>query len=189
MRVRQSPSLLDGRKASHRGETARYRDVFAVAEFRALWAAQVLSVGGDQLARVALTVLVYAHTGSALLAAAAYAASIAPQFLGGLLLSGLAPQARKEILASLAERDPEAAAQFEARVVRAGQQGFATSEEEIHQGVWAASAAIVQGKRTLAVLTVPSPLVRAPAEDRKRLLDQVRAAAARLNAELRVVRR
>jgi MFS family permease len=61
-----------------------------VSEFRALWAAQVLSVGGDQLARVALTVLVYAHTGSALLAAAAYAASIAPQFLGGLLLSGLA---------------------------------------------------------------------------------------------------
>jgi hypothetical protein len=64
--------------------------VFAVAEFRALWAAQILSVGGDQLARVALTVLVYAHTGSALLAAVAYAASIAPQFLGGLLLSGLA---------------------------------------------------------------------------------------------------
>ena len=61
-----------------------------MAEFRALWAAQVFSVGGDQLARVALTVLVYAHTGSALLAAAAYAASIAPQFLGGLLLSGLA---------------------------------------------------------------------------------------------------
>ena len=89
MRVRQSPSLPDGRGAS-RGETARYRDVFAVAEFRALWAAQVFSVGGDQLARVALTVLVYAHTGSALLAAAAYAASIAPQFLGGLLLSGLA---------------------------------------------------------------------------------------------------
>jgi MFS family permease len=64
--------------------------VFAVAEFRALWAAQIFSVGGDQLARVALTVLVYAHTGSALLAAVAYAASIAPQFLGGLLLSGLA---------------------------------------------------------------------------------------------------
>jgi MFS family permease len=90
VRVRQSPSLPDGRGASHRGETPRYRDVFAVAEFRALWAAQVLSVGGDQLARVALTVLVYAHTGSALLAAVAYAASIAPQFLGGLLLSGLA---------------------------------------------------------------------------------------------------
>ena len=77
-----------------RGVTARpatgYRAVFSVAEFRALWAAQLLSVGGDQLARVALTVLVYARTGSPLLAAVAYAASIAPQFLGGLLLSGLA---------------------------------------------------------------------------------------------------
>jgi hypothetical protein len=105
VRVRQSPSLPDGRGASHRGETARYRDVFAVAEFRALWAAQVLSVGGDQLARVALTVLVYAHTGSALLAAAAYAASIAPQFLGGLLLSGLAdrwPRRRVMIVCDLA---------------------------------------------------------------------------------------
>lgn len=61
-----------------------------MAEFRALWAAQALSVGGDQLARVALTVLVYSRTGSPLLAAVAYAASIAPQFLGGLLLSGLA---------------------------------------------------------------------------------------------------
>jgi MFS family permease len=90
VRVRQSPTLPDGSGTSHHGKAARYRDVFAVAEFRALWAAQVLSVGGDQLARVALTVLVYAHTGSALLAAAAYAASIAPQFLGGLLLSGLA---------------------------------------------------------------------------------------------------
>ena len=88
--MRERQSQAPPARASHRGETARYRDVFAVSEFRALWAAQVLSVGGDQLARVALTVLVYAHTGSALLAAAAYAASIAPQFLGGLLLSGLA---------------------------------------------------------------------------------------------------
>ena len=67
---------------------ARYRDVFAAPEFRVLWAAQVFSVAGDQLARVALTVLVYARTGSARLEAAAYEASIAPQFAGGLL-SGL----------------------------------------------------------------------------------------------------
>ena len=82
-----------------------------------------------------------------------------------------------------------AAAQLELRVARAGQQGFATSEEEIYQGVWAASAAVVQGKRTLAALTVPSPLVRASAEDRKQLLDQVRTAAARINAELRTAHR
>jgi MFS family permease len=67
-----------------------FRDVFAVAEFRVLWSAQLLSVAGDQLARVALTVLVYDQTRSALLAAVAYAGSIAPVFLGGILLSGLA---------------------------------------------------------------------------------------------------
>jgi MFS family permease len=106
VRERQSADRFPhAKRASHRGETARYRDVFAVPEFRALWAAQVLSVGGDQLARVALTVLVYAHTGSALLAAAAYAASIAPQFLGGLLLSGLAdrwPRRRVMVVCDLA---------------------------------------------------------------------------------------
>src|SRR5262249_28302997 len=58
--------------------------------FRALWLAQVLSVAGDQLARVALTLLVYDRTGSALLAAVTFAASVVPAFLGGVTLSGLA---------------------------------------------------------------------------------------------------
>jgi MFS family permease len=74
----------------HAVERATYRDVFSVAEFRALWLAQVLSVGGDQLARVALTVLVYARTRSALLAAVTFACSIVPSFIGGIALSGLA---------------------------------------------------------------------------------------------------
>jgi MFS family permease len=64
--------------------------VFAVAEFRALWLAQILSVGGDQLARVALTFLVYDRTGSALLAAITFAASIVPTFVGGVVMGGLA---------------------------------------------------------------------------------------------------
>src|SRR6478672_9582221 len=51
-----------------------FRDVFAVAEFRALWMAQLLSVIGDQLARVALTVSVYDRTDSALLAAITFVA-------------------------------------------------------------------------------------------------------------------
>jgi predicted MFS family arabinose efflux permease len=71
-------------------ERATYRDVFAVAEFRALWLAQLLSVAGDQLARVALTVLVYDRTRSALLAAVTYTVTIIPVFAGGILLSGLA---------------------------------------------------------------------------------------------------
>ncbi len=71
-------------------ERATFRDVFAVSEFRALWLAQVLSVAGDQLARVALTILVYDRTRSALLAAITFACSMFPSFIGGLTLSGLA---------------------------------------------------------------------------------------------------
>jgi MFS family permease len=64
--------------------------VFAVAEFRALWLAQLLSVIGDQLARVALTVLVYDRTRSALLAAITFVVSIVPTFFGGVMLAWLA---------------------------------------------------------------------------------------------------
>ena len=67
-----------------------FGEVFAVGEFRALWIAQILSVAGDQLARVALTLLVFEQTHSALLAAITFAASIVPAFVGGLTLSGLA---------------------------------------------------------------------------------------------------
>jgi predicted MFS family arabinose efflux permease len=69
---------------------ATFGEVFRIGEFRALWIAQVLSVAGDQLARVAITLLVYDQTRSALLAAVAFAASVVPTFAGGLLLSGLA---------------------------------------------------------------------------------------------------
>jgi len=137
--------LPHGRRASHRGETARYRDVFAVAEFRALWAAQVLSVGGDQLARVALTVLVYAHTGSALLAAAAYAASIAPQFLGGLLLSGLAdrwPRRSVMIVCDLA-RAPLAALMALSGVPTGAQIGLLCAVTALGAPFGSARAAIV----------------------------------------------
>jgi len=61
-----------------------------VGEFRSLWFAQILSVAGDQLARVALTLLVFNRTGSSLLAAVTYAASVVPTFVGGITLAGLA---------------------------------------------------------------------------------------------------
>jgi MFS family permease len=69
---------------------ATFGEVFRIGEFRALWIAQVLSVAGDQLARVAITLLVFDRTHSALLAAVAFAASVIPTFAGALLLSGLA---------------------------------------------------------------------------------------------------
>ncbi len=64
--------------------------MFTVPEFRALWLAQLLSVAGDQLARVALTILVYDRTRSALLAAVTFVASVVPTFVGGVTLAWLA---------------------------------------------------------------------------------------------------
>ena len=106
-----------------------------------------------------------------------------------LLLASLAPDVRREYLAPLAERDPEAAALLEKKILVAGQQGYAVSEEEIHKGVFASSVPVMQGKRTVAVLTLPSPLVRAPLEHRTQLLRQVQAAAAVISEKLRVARR
>lgn len=77
-------------RVSEQARQATYRDVFAIPEFRALWSAQLTSVLGDQLARVALTVLVYARTASALLAAVTFMLSVVPVFLGGITLGGLA---------------------------------------------------------------------------------------------------
>jgi DNA-binding IclR family transcriptional regulator len=106
-----------------------------------------------------------------------------------LLLSGLPAELRKEYLAPLAERDPEAAARIETKVAEAASNGYAISEEELEQGVWAVSAPVFQGKRMIAVITVPSPLVRASAPLQDTLLGQVRAAAQALDEALRVTRR
>jgi MFS family permease len=69
---------------------ATFRDVFAVREFRALWFSEILSIAGDRLALVALTLLVYDRTRSPLLAAATYAAGYLPWVVGGLFLADLA---------------------------------------------------------------------------------------------------
>jgi MFS family permease len=82
-------------------DTARptYGQVFAHPEFRALWLAQLLSVAGDQLARVAVTVLVYDRTHSALWTALTYAVTLVPWVVGGLALSGIADRfPRREVM-------------------------------------------------------------------------------------------
>ncbi|MGK5671770.1 MFS transporter [Micromonospora sp. URMC 106] len=69
---------------------ATYAEVFAVREYRYLFAAYLLSLAGDQLTAVTVAYLVYTGTGSAALAAAAYASSYLAWLVGGPLLSGLA---------------------------------------------------------------------------------------------------
>lgn len=107
---------------------------------------------------------------------------------GRLLLAGLPPRIRGEMLAPLANRDPDAVKRLEELVEEAAERGWAVSEEEIDPGIWAASAAVTDGRSTVAVLTVPSPLVRAPAELQDRLLSQVRSAARTLSRDLREMR-
>ncbi len=71
-------------------QTARFRDVFAVGEFRVLWIAQTQSRIGDQFARVALALLVFEQTSSAALTALVYASTYLPPLITAPLLAGLA---------------------------------------------------------------------------------------------------
>ena len=72
-----------GRHRRAREQRSSYREVFAVAEFRALWTAQVLSFAGDQFAQVAIAILVYRQTRSAFLTALAYVLTCLPPIAGG----------------------------------------------------------------------------------------------------------
>jgi MFS family permease len=71
-------------------ERARFRDVLGVAEFRVLLIAQAQSRMGDQLARVALALLVYDRYSSAALTTLVYALTYLPPLLSAPFLSGLA---------------------------------------------------------------------------------------------------
>jgi MFS family permease len=74
---------------------------FADVEFRAIWTTRGLSLLGDQLARVALAVLVFQRTGSAAWTGAAYAASFLPYLVGPSFAGVADRRPRKGILVSL----------------------------------------------------------------------------------------
>jgi MFS transporter len=86
---------------------ATFREVFAVREFRPLFGTYTLSTIGDELARVALTVLVYQRTDSPLLSAFTFALSFLPWALGG------------PVLATIADRFPRHRVLITSDVVRA----------------------------------------------------------------------
>lgn len=71
-------------------EDLTFRALFRNRSFAVLYVAQTQSLVGDQLARVALAVLVFSRTGSGLITAATYALTFLPAFLGGLLLTHFA---------------------------------------------------------------------------------------------------
>ncbi|CAM3748767.1 MFS transporter [Nocardiopsis rhodophaea] len=79
---REAPSGGDWRRG--------YRDVVGVGEFRALWVAHALSMTGSYLLNIAVALLVYHQTSSALAAGITMALTFLPQIIGGPLLAGLA---------------------------------------------------------------------------------------------------
>ncbi|MGY1687275.1 MFS transporter [Geodermatophilus sp. SYSU D00867] len=103
-------STGDGRRATSEEratDRASFRAVFAVREFRPLFGTYTLSTIGDELARVALTVLVYQRTDSPLLSAFTFALGFLPWALGG------------PVLATVADRFPRHRVLITSDVVRA----------------------------------------------------------------------
>src|SRR3954471_13974908 len=74
---------------------------FRSREFRALWLARSLSLLGDQLARVAIAVLVYERTDSAALTALAYALTFLPYLVGPLFAGVADRRPRRSVLIAL----------------------------------------------------------------------------------------
>ncbi len=66
-----------------------YRSVLANREYAAILVSQGLSTAGDQLARIAIALLVYDRTGSAFAASATYAVSYLTYLLGGPVLAAI----------------------------------------------------------------------------------------------------
>ncbi|CAM5701124.1 MFS transporter [Streptomyces badius] len=82
----RGPDAPNSGPATPRGDRA----VFAVAEFRAVFAAHLLSLLGVVVSELALTVLVYDLTGSPLLSALTFALGLLPYIVGGTLFAGVA---------------------------------------------------------------------------------------------------
>lgn len=70
-----------------RAARVTYREVLRVREFRAIFLAQMLSTVGDQVSRVAVSLLVFERSGSAFAASATFACSYFTWLLGGPLLA------------------------------------------------------------------------------------------------------
>ncbi len=86
----ETPSATAAPEAPAGAGRGGYRAVFAVQEFRAVFAAHALSLLGVVVSEIALTVLVYDLTGSPLLSALVFALGFLPYLVGGTLLSGVA---------------------------------------------------------------------------------------------------
>ncbi|GAA4623269.1 MFS transporter [Actinoallomurus vinaceus] len=82
--------MTAGTTAARTDRPATFADLFRSGEYRALWISGLVSRAGDQLARVALALLVFDRSGSPFLTALTYTLTTLPALVGGPLLGGLA---------------------------------------------------------------------------------------------------
>ncbi|MEQ4722951.1 MFS transporter [Nonomuraea sp. B19D2] len=78
------------RPATDEERPARYRDLFVLVEYRAVFTASVLSWIGDYLCKAAVALLVFDRTGSVLVSAATFAVGYLPWLTAGPLLAAVA---------------------------------------------------------------------------------------------------
>jgi DNA-binding IclR family transcriptional regulator len=114
-----------------------------------------------------------------------------PQLRGAsvrLLLGSLSPAEREHYINTAldagAQPPVNGSEQFLRDVERDVARGWAVSNEEIDQGVWAASAAVYEGGTVVAALSAPCPAFRLDDERRNNIIDLVRKAAADLSNAL-----
>ncbi len=79
-------------------EKATFRQVLAVPVYRTVFLTRALAIGADTLRTVALSVLVFTATGSALLGALTFGISFLPQVVGGLVIGALPDLVRPRLL-------------------------------------------------------------------------------------------
>jgi len=79
----------DAAREDARDRRARYRDVLGVGEFRVIFSASIVSMLGNIVADVALTVLIYQRTRSAVLASLVMALAFLPYLVSGVLLGAV----------------------------------------------------------------------------------------------------
>lgn len=83
---------------THPSEARGWRVALAVRDFRALWIAEIVASAGEQLARVAMAVLVLSRTGSGALAGLTYALTFLPA-VAGPFIAGVADRySRRAVL-------------------------------------------------------------------------------------------
>jgi len=85
------------------GGVVSYRKVLGHREFLGVIVAQAVSETGDQIARIALAMIVLQRTGSAFGAAAAFAVSFLPMFLGSAVLGPIADRLSRRTVMLVAD--------------------------------------------------------------------------------------